>query len=347
MNCDYQDLRSSHPLQACWDLQLGGLGADALRVALEYGVFDQLRQFTSARHTAEALALDQQATSYLLELLWCQGLLERNEQQPALYRNLPTAERHLRAEASDYCGDALLFRHQVLRQTGSQLGDYLRSGMPTPSASPQAIAQSWANAARLQIAQEQRAVTAEVACALIERLPECARMERVLDLGGGPGLVVIALAERLPNLTGVVFEYPEAAAVADDNIQRAGLGERLQALGGDLNHDDIGSGFDLIWCSSVLHFVHDLPAMLRRLHAALRPGGVLLCCQAEVPSARAAAAQVLPYYLHMRLQGRHVLAEGELAQLLQGAGFSAVQQLNRLRFPVTPVNAVIARSAQE
>jgi len=120
----------------------------------------------------------------------------------------------------------------------------------------------------------------------------------------------------------------------------------LQALGGDLNDDDIGSGFDLIWCSSVLHFVHNLPAMLRRLHAALRPGGLLVCCQAEVPSERAAAAQVLPYYLHMRLQGRHVLAEGEMAHLLQGAGFSAVQQLNGLRFPVTPVNAVIARRPQ-
>ncbi|HDS1736121.1 MULTISPECIES: class I SAM-dependent methyltransferase [Pseudomonas] len=346
MNSDYQDLRTAHPLQTCWDLQLGGLGADALRVALECGLFDQLREFASAQHTATALALDSGAAGYLLELLWCLGLLERDQQHPPRYRNLPMAELHLRAEASGYCGDALLFRHRVLRQTGNQLGDYLRNGMTPPPLSSPTIAQGWANAARLQIAQEQRVVTSEVACALIERLPECAQLQRVLDLGGGPGLVAIALAERLPNLTGVVFEYPETAEVAEDNIQRAGLGERLQAVGGDLNHDDIGSGFDLIWCSSVLHFVHDLPAMLRRLHAALRPGGLLLCCQAEVPDERQAAAQVLPYYLHMRLQGRHVLAEGELARQLQGAGFSAVQQLNGLRFPVTPVNAVIARRAQ-
>ncbi|WP_312936997.1 class I SAM-dependent methyltransferase, partial [Pseudomonas sp.] len=109
------------------------------------------------------------------------------------------------------------------------------------------------------------------------------------------------------------------------------------------NHDDIGSDFDLIWCSSVLHFVDDFPAMLHRLYAALRPGGLLVCCQAEVPREREAAAQVLPYYLHMRLQGRHVLAEGDLAQRLQQAGFNAVEQLSGLRFPVTPVNAVIAR----
>lgn len=346
MNADYQDLLSAHPLQACWDLQLAGLGADALRVALECGLFDHLGEFATVQHAAAALALDSGAAGYLLELLWCLGLLERDPQQPLRYRNLPMAELHLRAEAAGYCGDALLFRHRVLRQTGHQLGDYLRNGMAPPPAASPAIAQGWANAARLQIAQEQRAVTTEVACALIERLPECAQLERVLDLGGGPGLVAIALAERLPGLTGVVFEYPEAAEVAADNIQRAGLGERLQAVGGDLNDDDIGRGFDLIWCSSVLHFVHDLPGMLRRLHAALRPGGLLVCCHAEVPDERQAAAQVLPYYLHMRLQGRHVLAEGELAHMLQGIGFSTVQQLNGLRFPVTPVNAVIARRAQ-
>ena len=45
----------------------------------------------------------------------------------------------------------------------------------------------------------------------------------------------------------------------------------------------------------------------------------------------------------MRLQGRHVLAQGELAGRLEDLGFRAVEQINGLRFPVTPVNAVIAR----
>jgi len=337
---------SPHPLQACWDLQLSGLGADALQVALEYALFDHLSSPASAPALASTLGLDSASTGYLLELLWSLGLLERDAQQPAHYHNLPLAERHLRAEASAYCGDALQFRHRVLRQTGSQLGDYLRNGMPrAPQATPR-LAEAWANAARVQIAQEQRAVTAELACTLVSRLPEARRVRRLLDLGGGPGLVAIALAERFAGLEGVVFEYPQAAEVARDNIRQAGLAERLQAVAGDIDCDDIGSGYDLIWCSSVLHFVNDLPATLQRLYDALRPGGVLLCCQAEVPQQRQDAARVLPYYLHMRLQGRHVLAEGELAQALAGLGFSAVEQLNGLRFPVTPVNAVIARKPQ-
>ncbi|MBJ9977099.1 class I SAM-dependent methyltransferase [Pseudomonas sp. S75] len=340
-------LTTAHPLQACWDLQLGGLGADALHLALAHGLFDHLQQFKAAAQLAQALDWHVESADYFLELLWSLDLLERDAQRPARYRNRPLADRHLRSSAAQYCGDALMFRHRVLRETGAQLDDYLRNGMPRRSPTTAQLDQGWANAARLQIAQEQRAVTCDSACALLASLPEYPRLHRLLDLGGGPGLVAIALARQLPALGGVVFEYPETARVAAANIDAAGLGTRLSARGADLDSDDIGSGYDLIWCSSVLHFVHDLPATLQRLHAALAPGGVLVCCQAEVPQARHMAAQVLPYYLHMRLQGRHVLAEGELAALLRDSGWRGVEQIDGVRYPLTPVTAVIARKAKE
>lgn len=341
------DVSSPHPLKLCWDLQLAGLGADALQVALEYALFNHLSAPVSAPALASNLALDATSTGYLLELLWSLGLLDRDSQQPPRYCNLPLANLYLRSGASTYCGDALLFRHRVMRQSGAQLGDNLKNGAPRPPATSAAIANAWAEAARVQIAQEQRAVTNDVACALVESLPEAPHLERLLDLGGGPGLVAIALAGHLPNLTGIVFDYPSTADVARENIRSAGLDHRLEAVGGDLNDDDFGGGYDLIWCSSVLHFVHDLPATLHRLLAALKPGGVLLCCQAEVPDERKTAAQVLPYYLNMRLQGRHMLNEGELARTLEDIGFQSVQQLPGLRFPVTSVNAVIARRPRE
>lgn len=339
------ELTTPHALQACWDLQLAGLNADALRLALECGVFDHLQDFTEPHLLAAGLTLDASNTGYLLQLLWGMGLLERAENPPR-YRNSPLAERYLSREAPEYCGDALLFRHSVLRQAGQQLGNLLRNGCsPAPAAST-AVRQNWANAARVQIAQEQRAVTVELARRLLENLPEYPRLERVLDLGGGPGLIAINLAQRLPTLQAALFEYPEAAAVAAENIARAGLGERVQALSGDLEQDDFGNDYDLIWCSSVLHFVSDLPALLQRLHSALRPGGVLVCCHAEVSSSAQGSARILPYYLHMRMHGRHVLDQGALARMLENSGFVDVQQLDGLAFPVAPVSAVIARKTQ-
>lgn len=340
------NLNAPHSLQGCWDLQLSGLSADALQAALACGLFDNLQDFTDASALSHTLDLNSHSTGLFLELMWSLALLERDSQQPPRYRNLPVAEHHLRSNAETYCGDALLFRHRIMRQTGSHISEYLRNGVAQPIAGSAPVARAWADAARVQIAQEQRAVTREVACTLLGRLPEFQRLRHMLDLGGGPGLIAIAVAQSLPDLHGMVFELPESAAVAQANIEQAGLQQRLQVQSGDLDTDDIGSGYDLIWCSSVLHFVTDLPAILGRLHTALRPGGLLVCCQAEVPRERQAAARVLPYYLHMRLQGRHVLNEGELAERLKDIGFHSVEQQTNLCFAVTPVNAVIARKGQ-
>lgn len=335
------ELTNPHPLQACWDLQLAGLAADALRVALTIGLFEHLEQYTAPAQLAAILALDPLNTAYLLEMLWAQGLLERDEQH-SHYRNGETARRYLNRGTPQYCGDALLFRHQVLRQAGQSLEQALRNGLPPATAPTREMARRWAEAARAQIAQEQQAVTAEVACRLIEHLPQAPHLQRMLDLGGGPGLVAIALARQLPNLHGTVFDFAETAAVAQENIVRAGLEKRLGTIGGDLERDDLGSGYDLIWCSSVFHFAHDLDRLLLRLHAALNPSGVLVCCHAEVPEDKQNAARILPYYLHMRMQGRHVLPAKALAERLCSIGFVEIQQLDGLRYPVAPVTAVIA-----
>jgi len=335
-------LTKPHALQPCWEAQLDGLGADALRVALACGVFSHLEAFTTAQALADQLALDATNTAYLLELLWGMDLLER-ETAPALrYRNQPVASAYLNAQSEHYCGDALLFRHQVLRHAGAQLEDFVRKGTPAVAPASAKLQHDWAQAARVQIAQEQRAVTADVACALCATLPPFQHARRLLDLGGGPGLVAIALAHVQAALTGVVFEYAEAAAVAQEHINAAGLSQRLQAIGGDLNTDDFGADYDLVWCSSVLHFVADIADVLTRLYRAMRPGGVLVCCHAEILANANEARRILQYYLHMRMQGRQVWQQGELAHRLTQAGFIHVQTLEQVRFPVTPLTVLIA-----
>lgn len=339
-----EQLLESHALQACWDAQLAGLSADALNLALGYGVFAHLDQFIAAEELALVLKWDADNTAYLLELLWSLELLECQWTCPRRYRSLPQTARYLNPGSAQYCGDALLFRHGVLRQVGNQLDELLRNGK-SPPADPALIQQGWAAAARSQIAQEQTAVTAEVACEIFGAVPEFWQAQRLLDLGGGPGLVAIALAQQQQDLNAVVFEYEAAAVVAQQKILDAGLEARVNTLAGDLLVDDFGADYDLIWCSSVLHFVPDIPALLARLYRALRPGGVLVCCHAEVHTEVSKAKRILHYYLHMRMQGRHVLPEGQLAQLLEQAGFDDVQQFDEVRFPVAPVTALIARKA--
>lgn len=338
------NLASPHPLQPYWDLTLAGVRADALRIALDWKLFNLLQVPTSALAIARQLQLDPANTGYWLEVLWSMELLKRDDRQPAHYRNTAVASDYLRADAADYCGDAWAFRLRGLRHFGSQLGDQVRTGKLSGQAPNMATTiDNWTMAARLQIAQEQRAVTVDVALRLMAQVPEFPAVRRMLDLGGGPGLVAIALARDNPMLTGEVFDFAQTVTVAADNIRQAGLEQRLEVRGGDLASDPIGEGYDLIWCSSVLHFVPDMAAALAKIHAALRPGGVLVSAHAEVPADPELARRVMAYYLSMQMQGRQVTCAGGMSEALQQAGFVNIDSYPEVAFAMTPVSVLVAR----
>jgi 2-polyprenyl-3-methyl-5-hydroxy-6-metoxy-1,4-benzoquinol methylase len=338
------NLASPHPLQPYWDLTLAGVRADALRIALDWKLFNLLQVPTSALAIARQLQLDPANTGYWLEVLWSMELLKRDDRQPPHYRNTAVASDYLRADAADYCGDAWAFRLRGLRHFGSQLGDQVRTGQLSGQAPNMATTiDNWTMAARLQIAQEQRAVTVDVALRLMAQVPEFPAVRRMLDLGGGPGLVAIALARDNPMLTGEVFDFAQTVTVAADNIRQAGLEQRLEVRGGDLASDPIGEGYDLIWCSSVLHFVPDMAAALAKIHAALRPGGVLVSAHAEVPADPELARRVMAYYLSMQMQGRQVTCAGGLSEALQQAGFVNIDSYPEVAFAMTPVSVLVAR----
>ena len=65
--------------------------------------------------------------------------------------------------------------------------------------------------------------------------------------------------------------------------------------------------------------------------------------QAEIAPAPDDAARVLPYYLPMRMLGRTVTRQGELAQLLRTAGWQQVEQYGASDFPMAPVQVLMAR----
>ncbi|WP_447577951.1 methyltransferase [Achromobacter kerstersii] len=336
---------TSHPMQRYWDLTAAPIQAAALDTALELGLLDRLTEPASAADVAHALALRPAQTAHLLDMLWSLDLLHRIDGDPVQYLCQPEARKHFCPGQPDYCGDAWRYRRRALTHFSEQMGDQLRADGPPIEPYVQTNATGWAQAARVQIAQEQRAIAVAAAGHAMACVPGAAHARRILDLGGGPGLIGISLVQRWPDATGVVFDWPETAAVAQENINAAGLSERMTVIGGDLAADPIGQGYDLIWCSSVLHFLPDAPAALRKMHDALAPGGQLVMVHAEVPADAHAAARVLPYYLPMMLLGRRVTRAGELHQALVDSGFTDVRGFDSDRFPMAPVHVLTASKA--
>ena len=72
---------------------------------------------------------------------------------------------------------------------------------------------------------------------------------RILDLGTGPGTLLLAALDEWPSASGLgVDASPEALAYARRNAQRLGLAERATLRLGDWG-EGIGSRFDLILCN--------------------------------------------------------------------------------------------------
>lgn len=338
-----------HLLHGCWDLAASAIRAEALDTALALNLFDALVEPLTAAELAARQGLHAANTAHLLELLWSLGLLQRQctETAPDRYALASVAREYLVRAAPGFCGDAWRYRMTSLRGLAGRLRAHVEQGPRLPDTAFQsATGAGWAAAARAQIGQEQRAVSAAAAMDIVGRLAQARQARRLLDLGGGPGWIAIELARRLPELRGVVFDWPETAAVAQENIEACDLGERLHAQGGDVAADALGEDFDLVWCSSVLHFVPDIGAVLAKVLAAMVPGGLFVCVHAELPATPEEAAQVMPFYLPMRMVGRHVLPEGATAAALAEAGFVEIGQFGSGRFPMSPVQVVVARKAQ-
>jgi arsenite methyltransferase len=114
--------------------------------------------------------------------------------------------------------------------------------------------------------------------ATIEALSPC-QGERILDIGTGPGLLALELAERVApdgQVTGIDVSA-DMLAVAEQNRQRSPCGNRItfrNADAGALPFDD--AAFDALTATQVYEYVEDVDHALQEAHRVLRPGGRLL-----------------------------------------------------------------------
>ncbi|MDV2078299.1 methyltransferase domain-containing protein [Marinobacter xestospongiae] len=333
----------NHPLQPFWQLAGAAVQGATLDLALAHQLPHRLQRPHTADDLAAALGWQSQPTRVVLDQLWGLGLLQRWPGPDGhRYQSSALAARYFSPDSADDCSQAWQFRHQALALSRQDLEARLRGeaqapATASPAQGPADAQAAWARAAQQQIAAEQRAVTVPAVLEHLTTLPPLAPATRLLDLGGGPGLVAIALAQHYPSLTGVVFDLPASAAVAAGNIRQAELTGRLAAVGGRADEDDLQGPYDLIWCSSVLHFLPDPLAMLARLAEALAPGGRLICAHAERPASAEAAAAVLPFYSPMLLRGRYLPEPGAIEAALRQLGLADRRTALSHRFPMAPL----------
>ncbi len=98
---------------------------------------------------------------------------------------------------------------------------------------------------------------------------------KVLDIAAGHGMYGITLARKNPNAQVTALDWPNVLAVAKENAQAAGVGERFETISGNAFEANLGSGYDYVLLTNIFHHF-DPPTcekLMKRVHAALKPGG--------------------------------------------------------------------------
>ncbi|WP_294266559.1 methyltransferase [uncultured Sphingomonas sp.] len=165
------------------------------------------------------------------------------------------------------------------------------------------------------------------------------RHARILDIGGGEGAFLSAVAQAVPELQRGLFDLPAVGERA-----RGRLGAGVTIHGGDFLRDALPAGYDLITLIRVLHDHDDAPAMtlLRAIRAALPPGGALLIAEpmAETTGARGVGSYFELYLLAMGSGRPRSMAE--IRDMLAMAGFRRIRSL-RTHLPLV-ASAIIAQA---
>lgn len=329
---------NGHELQGFWDLAGSQVKMKALEIALSKSLFDELLEPCSIEKIAQKLTMSSTNIKVWLDLLWSMSCVDKvNDDE---YVASALAKRYMTSCSLLDCSQSLQFRFQTLRHFTEQFEALLHVS-ENREILPSAMGPLWASAAKAQIFQEQRAVTVPALQRIFNRVlaVDIAEKEALhfLDLGGGPGLVALSLARRFPNSTGVLFDFPETAKVAYDNIVAEGVEHRIEVQLGDLNQQSPNGQFDLIWCSSVLHFLDDATSAIKRISALLKPNGILLILHAEQTAEKKQCEGVLPFYSPMVMKGSYLPKQGEIAALLQQNGLDVLQSEEITDFPMAPV----------
>jgi len=291
---------------------------------IELKVFNHLGELKSAEAVAEVIGTHPENTRLFLDGLAASDLVVKKN---GLYQNMPVTQTFLVEGSLTYLGQAFTLATQMWHAGINDLPKLVKEGPPPPS--PQADMGSeemWAQFAT-SMASSERASLAQQAVEIVSGLPEFPSFGKMLDLGGGPGLVGIAIVASHPSMKGIIFDKPSVVKVAQTFIREYKIEKRMGVLGGDYNHDSIGEGYDLIWASSALNCAKDnMDSLMKKIYNALNPSGVFVVAHEGLTHERTKPDSHVLGVLSMALMGQDMcFDQGEIADSMLRVGFQSVR----------------------
>jgi 2-polyprenyl-3-methyl-5-hydroxy-6-metoxy-1,4-benzoquinol methylase len=278
-----------------------------------YRIFDCLETPKTAGSVAAETGTDKRATEILLDALVGLGLLRKQKNR---YRNTKTASRFLVSDSPYYQGE--IIRHvDGLWDRWSDLDTIVKTGKPSLRAR---------NHEAFILGMHNIAVTKakEVISGVGLR-----GVKRVLDLGCGPGTYSMEMAGNGIEVT--LFDLPATIKIARGVVSRSGAKtENIRFMDGDFLTDDIGSGYDLILISQIVHMFSEKVNMmlLKKCRRALNENGRVVVHDFLINEARTMPPWSSLFAINMLVstEGGRTYSPGDLKGWFLKSGFGNVRK---------------------
>jgi O-methyltransferase domain/Dimerisation domain len=170
----------------------------------------------------------------------------------------------------------------------------------------------------------QQAMTSNTAWSgtAITRAYDFSGIGRLVDVGGGHGLLLATVLQAYPEMRGVLFDRSDVIAGAWAVLERAGIADRCEVVGGDF-FEEVPAGGDAYLLRQILHDWDDARAakILQTCRRAMNSVGKVLVVESVIVSDYRQALPVLQLDLEMLVNyGGRQRTEADYRELFAVAG---------------------------
>jgi len=330
VNLSYEDLTK---------MLIAPIRSKLMLTGIELKVFNVLSEPKPSEDVAKAIGTHPRNTRVFLDSLVAIDLLQKKD---GLYRNSPITQAFLVENSPTFLGRLFTFMKPD-DQFLQNLPKLVKEGPPPPPEKPPFSEEALAKGA-VMMADVERAGYAQKAVEIVLELPEFPSFRKMLDLGGGPGIIGMTIVDAHPKMKGVIFDLPPVVKETKKFIQEYEMEGRMEILGGDLNRDPIGEGYDCVLACNSLKFARVIDSIVKKIYDALNPGGVFVSLYpfGQTHERTKPESTVLSLF-SMALMGQEVGADqGYIADSMLRVGFKSVRS-RTLHTPVYQMDLDIAR----
>ncbi len=265
-----------------FELLDGHITSSALGAAMELGLFWLIAEKPlSASGVAQLLSIPLNRCHHWLQLLCGQGLLE---ERPTGYSPSVIAQETI-LNAHSQATWAFLAREERERflavrdlavHIGKPISTWEIQHLTPPNYFQQILASPDYAAYFTRMLYEIHVPLAEQ----VAHLLDLHGVKRLLDVGGGSGVISFALLRKQPRLAAVVVDVENVCRAGRTLALENGLEQRITYVAANFLEDDLPTGFDMVLLCDTGQLSE---AILRKVYAALNPGGRLVIVEQFAP----------------------------------------------------------------